>query len=125
MITLEGQKSTPPRFSRSIQQLVKFLDIEIDAEQLSAHAANIHRLLSKDAGTEGSPHGEMSTIQQMPVPILSLDQANSRYESGERKLSARSGNRRRSRNAKKRANKSMPTATLIELLPREKMITTE
>ena len=48
MITLESQKLYPPKFSRSIYQLVKFLGIEVNEDQVADHEASLRRLMSKD-----------------------------------------------------------------------------
>ena len=44
MWTLESQKASPPKFTKSISKLVKFLGIRIDEEQIAKHIASINRL---------------------------------------------------------------------------------
>ena len=51
MWTLESQKANPPKFTKSISKLVKFLGIRIDEEQISRHEASIKRLEKQEMGT--------------------------------------------------------------------------
>ena len=48
MGTLESQKANPPKFTKSISKLVKFLGIRIDEEQIARHEASIKRLENQD-----------------------------------------------------------------------------
>ena len=47
MKTLESQKIGPPKFTKSIGKLIKFLELKIDGEQVKRHELSINRLLSK------------------------------------------------------------------------------
>ena len=49
MWTLESQKANPPKFTKSISKLVKFLGINIDEEQIAKHVASINRLEKQDS----------------------------------------------------------------------------
>ena len=88
MITLESQKLEPPKFSRSIGQLVKFLGIEIGEEQLSQHEASLIRLLSKKSsnGGFGSSLDENQThVQGYTLEPSPAGRKPSRYDSSDRK----------------------------------------
>ena len=47
MLTLESQKLGPPKFTKSIGKLVKFMDVTIDEMTVSRHEASIKRLAQK------------------------------------------------------------------------------
>lgn len=49
MLTLESQKLIPPKHTRSMGKLIKFLGLKIDGESISKHEASIKRLLLKDS----------------------------------------------------------------------------
>lgn len=78
MITLESQKLYPPKFSRSIYQLVKFLGIEVDEDQVADHELSLRRLISREQiNNETSP----DTLQK-PYQSHSLEPMRPfRYES--------------------------------------------
>ena len=54
MLTLESQKLCAPKFTKSIRNLVKFLGLSIDEEQISRHEASIKRLAALNYDGFGS-----------------------------------------------------------------------
>lgn len=47
MLTLESQKFCPPKFTKSISKLVKFLGVQINEESIARHESSIQRLRLK------------------------------------------------------------------------------
>ena len=48
MLTLESQKLSAPKFTKSIGKLVKFLGLNINEDQISRHETSIKRLALKE-----------------------------------------------------------------------------
>ena len=71
MLTLESQKLGPPKFTKSISKLVKFMDLTIDEVTVSRHEASIKRLALK---------GYQEDIFLRNNQSSSLDAKPTRYE---------------------------------------------